>query len=131
MMNVNTTTMGQSSLLSPCQRPVLSGTFIFLSSLGQRRWISHRKLIFPDSPFLFITSKGGPISCNHDTGMLHNLSRAAGYREGFFTAQSFRRSYANCIAAEIYSKGGTVADVVRKIADGCRWYLRSKIAEKY
>ncbi len=96
-----------------------------------RRYYYHRRKIFVNVKNLFICSRGGPITCDHITRMLNKLCQSGGYGIGFFTSQSFRRSYANRIASEVYASGGSVVDATKKIADGCRWHLRSKIAEKY
>lgn len=100
-------------------------------ALVLRRWIGHRKCIFPDSRFLFVNRFGQPIDSNDVTQMLWKLSRLAGYGEAFFTSHSFRRSYANRKAARVFCEGGALVDATRSIADGCRWSIRSKIAERY
>lgn len=96
-----------------------------------RRWIYHRREIFQQSPYLFLSRNGGPISCNHVTQMIGKLAQCAGYGFGFFTAHSFRRAYANRLAAEVFAAGGSVRKATEKIADGVRWHIRSKIAERY
>ena len=47
------------------------------------KWIIHRKQIFRENPYLFITSTGTKITCDSITRMLSDLSVAAGYGRGF------------------------------------------------
>lgn len=96
-----------------------------------RRWIHHRKRLNFNSRLLFINKNGKEICTNDITMMLKKLCRMAGYGEGFFTASSLRRSYANRCAARVFARDGGVMDAARVLADGCRWHIRSKVAQKY
>jgi hypothetical protein len=96
-----------------------------------RRWIDHRRVIFPDSQLLFLTSMGTAVTCDSITRMLDRLSVAAGYGAGFFTAQSCRVGYATKIAAKTFCEGGTEQTVRDRLYTTRRWDLASQAVNMY
>ena len=95
------------------------------------RWVKHRQQIFTSCPLLFISSVGGPITCDIVTRMITRLSCAAGYGAGFFTAQSFRVGYVSMQAAKAYSEGCTHQTLLDRLTTGRAWSRRSRAVEAY
>jgi hypothetical protein len=95
------------------------------------RWISRRGEMYPTSPFLFINREGRPLTPDSINVMLSKLSSAAGYGEGFFTSHSCRSGFANRIAAQVYSAGGTQTEIRERLCDGRNWKIGSKSVDSY
>lgn len=96
-----------------------------------RKWIRVRESVMPDIDFLFVSSNGTKLTCDMVTRFMSQLSLCAGYGEGFFTAQSFRVGFANTVAAEVYSRGGTLRDVHDTLYSGHQWKKDSKAVSHY
>jgi hypothetical protein len=95
------------------------------------RWVKHRRQIFTSCPLLFISSVGGPITCDIVTRMITRLSCAAGYGAGFFTAQSFRVGFVSMQAAKAYSEECTHQTLLDRLTTGRSWSWRSRAVEAY
>jgi hypothetical protein len=96
-----------------------------------RRWITRRRGIFRDSPYLFVTQRGTPVDTNSISHMIGRLSVAAGYGSKFFSAQSFRVGFAHLNAARVYASGGTYAQVIDRVTDGLLWARASRAVDPY
>ena len=96
-----------------------------------RKWIRCREAVLSEIDFLFVSSNGSKLTCDMVTRLMSQLSVCAGYGEGFFTAQSFRVGFANTIAAEVYSQGGTLRDVHETLYSGHQWKKDSKAVSHY
>jgi integrase len=94
-------------------------------------WYEHRVLIHRDVPYLFITNSATRVDCNSISEMMRDLSQAAGYGRGFFTAKCFRTSHANRLTADVLSNGGTLKDAADQLRDNCRWSTKSTAVERY
>ena len=96
-----------------------------------RRWIKHRKQIHSSSKALFITSSGGPITCDSTSRMIDRLGLCAGYGEGFFNAQSFRVGFANLEAAKVYAEGKSFQEVLDRLCAERNWKRGSQAVRNY
>ncbi len=96
-----------------------------------KAWLQKRKTIFPDSPYLFITTKGDQVSAESISVSLATLSEFAGYAKRFFSSHSGRMSFACRLAAKVFALGGTVVDVYAKAEMTGLWATRSRSVERY
>ena len=105
--------------------------FVGADAVVLRRWIDHRKMIFPESQLMFLNGAGKAITCDCVTRMLDRLSVAAGYGKSFFTAHSFRVGFATKVAAKTFCNGGTEQTVRDSLYSTGQWDRASQAVNAY
>ena len=96
-----------------------------------RNWIRVRRTMFPENPFLFVTSKGSVCDTNDITQMLYKLGQCAGYGPRFFSSHSFRTGYANTVAAKIIANGGGLQQAIDELVSQKLWSPKSNAINHY
>ena len=96
-----------------------------------KAWLEKRRTIMPDSPYLFVTTKGEQVSAESISMSLASLSEYAGYARRFFSSHSGRMSFACRLAAKVFASGGSVVDVYAKAEMTGLWATRSRSVERY
>jgi hypothetical protein len=91
----------------------------------------HRKSIVHPITIILDSSVDKKLTCDMVTQMISQLSLCVGYGLRFFTAQSCRVGFANTVAAEIYSKHGTIRDFHEALYSGIQWKRESKAVYHY
>ena len=92
-------------------------------------WLERRRVIFTESPYLFITNTGKQISAESVTMSFKTLSAAAGYGVGFFTSHSGRMSFGSRLAARVFSNGGNVNYVYARAGATGLWSTLQHVLE--
>lgn len=96
-----------------------------------KAWLDKRRTIFPDSPYLFVTTKGEQVSAESISMSFASLCEYAGYSPRFFSCHSGRMSFACRLSAKVFANGGTVADVYARAETTGLWATRSRSVERY
>lgn len=96
-----------------------------------KNWWDRRLNIYSDSPYLFITINGAPVSAEYLSNRFACWSSAAGYAYRFFSSHSGRMAFGCRLAAEVLSRGGTDADIYQWASSTGLWANGSNAVKRY